>query len=79
MYGKEALDTWIAVLKQISYEAYSNPEIVKTAPHNQAIHRVKVTALDDPSKWAMTWRAFKRKRAAVGTLPGMEEHRNSQK
>jgi glycine dehydrogenase subunit 2 len=66
MYGKEALDKWIAVLAQISGEAYSNPEIVKTAPHNQAIHRLKTPALDDPSQWAMTWRAYQRKKSAAG-------------
>ena len=60
MYGKEALDTWIAVLAQISDEAYSDPELVKTAPHNAAIHRLK-GHLDDPSQWAMTWRAYRRK------------------
>ncbi|MGJ9420368.1 aminotransferase class V-fold PLP-dependent enzyme [Massilia sp. CMS3.1] len=63
MYGKEALDTWIAVLAKICEEAYSNPELVKTAPHNAAIHRLK-GHLDDPSQWAMTWRAWKRKRHA---------------
>ena len=63
MYGKEALDRWIAVLAQISDEAYSNPELVKTAPHNQAIHRLKPGETDDPDRRAMTWRAFKRKRA----------------
>lgn len=62
MYGKEALDTWIAVLARISEEAYSNPEIVKTAPHNQAIHRLKSAAMEDPEHWAMTWRAYKRKK-----------------
>lgn len=61
MYGKEALDRWIAVLAQISDEAYSNPEIVKTAPHNQAIRRLKAGRTDDPNTRAMTWRAFRRK------------------
>lgn len=62
MYGKEALDRWIAVLAQISEEAYSNPQIVKSAPHNQAIHRLKPGETDEPGKRAMTWRAFKKKR-----------------
>lgn len=62
MYGKEALDRWIAVLAQISDEAYSNPELVKTAPHNQAIHRLKPGQTDDPERRAMTWRAFQKKR-----------------
>jgi len=61
MYGKEALDTWIAVLARISDEAYSNPAIVKTSPHNQAIHRLKSAPLEDPAHWAMTWRAHLRK------------------
>lgn len=65
MYGKEALDTWIAVLARISDEAYATPELVKTAPHNQAIHRLKTAHLDDPSKWAMTWRAYRRKSASA--------------
>jgi glycine dehydrogenase subunit 2 len=63
MYGKESLDQWIAVLAQISDEAYSNPDIVKSAPHNQAIHRLKPGVTDDPSTRAMTWRAFQRSRA----------------
>lgn len=68
MYGKEALDTWIGVLAQISDEAYSNPEPVRTAPHNGAICRLK-EHLDDPSPWAMTWRACKRKRQARQQSP----------
>jgi glycine dehydrogenase subunit 2 len=41
MWSKEDVDYWIAVIRQISHEAYTNPEIVKTAPHNQPIHRIK--------------------------------------
>jgi len=63
-WSKEDIDYWIAVLQHISDEAYSNPEIVTTAPHNQAIHKLKPESLDDPDRWAMTWRAFKRKQAA---------------
>lgn len=62
MYGKESLDRWIAVLAQISDEAYSNPGMVKTSPHNQAIHRLKAGMTDDPTSRAMTWRAFTKKR-----------------
>ncbi|MFD8958280.1 glycine dehydrogenase subunit 2, partial [Streptomyces anulatus] len=66
MYGKEALDTWIAVLARISDEAYSDPDIVKNAPHNQAIHRLDQAATNDPARWAMTWRAYQRKKASAG-------------
>ena len=64
-YGKEALDYWIAVLSQISNEAYSDPELVKTSPHNQAVHRLKPGMTEDPSTRAMTWRAFLKKRTSA--------------
>ena len=63
MWSKEDIDYWIAVLKQISDEAYSDPEIVKSAPHNQAIHKLGPESLDEPDRWAMTWRAYKRKQS----------------
>ncbi|WP_210482661.1 aminomethyl-transferring glycine dehydrogenase subunit GcvPB [Microvirga antarctica] len=66
MYSKEDLDYWIAVLAQISAEAYATPDLVKTAPHNQSIHQMKYESLEDPDRWAMTWRAYKRKRPSVG-------------
>ena len=69
MYSKEDIEYWCAVLEQISKEAYSDPELVKTAPHNQAIHRVDMEALEDPETWAMTWRAFLRKRKGVDPTP----------
>ena len=61
MYSKEDIDYWIDVLAKISDEAYSDPELVKSAPHNQAIHKLDGAALEDPERWAMTWRAYQRK------------------
>ncbi len=61
-YSKDDCDYWAAVLRQVSSEAYSNPEIVKTAPHNSSIHQMNMTVADDPQKWAMTWRAYLKKR-----------------
>ena len=60
-YSKEELDEYLAVLAQVSREAYTNPGMVKTAPHNGPIHTIDPTPLDDPSQWAMTWRAYRRK------------------
>jgi glycine dehydrogenase subunit 2 len=60
-YSKDELDEYLAVLAQVSNEAYTNPEIVKAAPHNSTIHAIDVAPLDDPSQWAMTWRAYRRK------------------
>ena len=44
--------------------------MVKTAPHNQAIAQVKGDAFEDSSKWAMTWRAWKRKAGEADTARG---------
>ena len=48
MYSKEDLDYWIDVLAHVCAEAYANPEIVKTAPHNQLIRQIRGETLDDP-------------------------------
>lgn len=61
-YSKEDIDYWADIIQHISEEAYSNPEMVKTAPHHAPIHQINYEALDDPKKWAMTWRAYMKKR-----------------
>jgi glycine dehydrogenase subunit 2 len=61
-YSKDDLDEYYEVLNQIAKEAYENPELVKTAPHRAACHRRNdEPSLDDPEKWATTWRAYLRK------------------
>jgi len=60
-YSKEDCEYWAAVLNQISHEAYTNPELVRNAPHNSSIHKLNKENLDNPKKWAMTWRAYQKK------------------
>ena len=61
-YSKDDLDEYYEVLKQISKEAYETPEVVMNAPHKAAGHkRNDEAALDDPEKWATTWKAYLRK------------------
>jgi len=60
-YSKADLDEYIEIMRRVSNEAYSNPELVKTAPHNSTIHKIDTTPFDDPSQWAMTWRAYRKK------------------
>jgi glycine dehydrogenase subunit 2 len=62
MWSKEDLDRWIDVLEHVVGEAYENPELVKTAPHNHAIAQIDGAPLEDPERWATTWRAYQRKR-----------------
>ena len=59
--SREDLDRFANVLHAISDEAYTNPNIVKTAPHNAAISKIDRAPSTDPMKWAMTWRAHLKK------------------
>jgi glycine dehydrogenase subunit 2 len=60
-YSKDELDEYAAILAHVAHEARTDPELVKTAPHNSTIHTIDHTPLDDPSQWAVTWRAYRRK------------------
>ncbi|MCI5076601.1 aminomethyl-transferring glycine dehydrogenase subunit GcvPB [Oricola sp.] len=64
LWSKEDIDYWIDVLEHVIREAYDDPEMVKTAPHKGAIHQLKGDALEDPDRWATTWRAYLRKNAS---------------
>jgi len=60
-YSKADIDEYSRILKDISDEAYSNPELVKTAPHKAALaSQVKGEYLTDIKLLCTTWRAFKR-------------------
>jgi glycine dehydrogenase subunit 2 len=65
LWSKEDIDLWIDVLAHVIDEAYEQPELVKSAPHNQAIHQVDSSGVDDPDRWATTWRAHQRKAGAA--------------
>lgn len=60
-YSKAELDEYINALEYIANEAYTDPKVVKTAPHNSVVHRIDHDWYDDPEKWAITWRMYKRK------------------
>jgi glycine dehydrogenase subunit 2 len=60
-FSKDELDEYLAIMAHVAEEARTDPDLVKTAPHNSTIHTIDHTPLDDPSKWAMTWRAYQRK------------------
>lgn len=60
-YSKEDIDYWVSVIKYVCKEAYENPEMVIDAPHNQPTSKINQGVLNNPEKWAMTWRAYKRK------------------
>lgn len=59
--SKADLDEYIAILKHVLNEAYENPEIFENAPHRSVSHKVDESGMDDPSKWAVTWRVYNKK------------------
>lgn len=61
-YSKEDIDLWVESFERVIEEGYRDPSIVKNAPHNSTIHRINPEPLNDPKRWAMTWRAYLKKR-----------------
>lgn len=61
-YSADDLDEYCAILDRVSKEAYENPQLVTSAPHKAAAHkRNDDAALDDPKKWATSWKTFVKK------------------
>ncbi|MEF3403593.1 aminomethyl-transferring glycine dehydrogenase subunit GcvPB [Agromyces sp. CCNWLW203] len=65
-YSKAEIDEYVAVLAEVAREARETPEVVRTAPHNQTVHHTHHDDLDDPERWAITWRAYQRKYFGAG-------------
>ncbi len=60
-YSKDELDEYLAGLRKVVEEAYKDPEKVKNAPYNNVVHKIDQSTLDDPEKWAITWRSYLKK------------------
>lgn len=60
-YSRAELDEYAAILAEVAREAREDPETVRTAPHRQTVHQIGHQDLDDPERWAVTWRAYLRK------------------
>lgn len=62
-YSKADIDEYAAMWSKVASEARCQPELVKTAPHQSAIHQItEHRSLEDPEHWAITWRAYCRKK-----------------
>lgn len=60
-YSRADLDEYAAILAEVAREAYEEPDVVRTAPHRSTVHAIDHDVLDDPDRWAITWRAYRRK------------------
>jgi glycine dehydrogenase subunit 2 len=66
-YSKEDLDYWAAAMKRSVDDAYDRPELMASAPHNQACSRIRTwERFVDAEEWAVTWRAYQRKHGCGG-------------
>jgi glycine dehydrogenase subunit 2 len=63
-WSVEDIDYWIDVLAAVLDEGRRDPEFVKGAPYNQPVAQLDGAGLDDPARWATTWRAYRRKTGA---------------
>ena len=55
------LDEYAAVLAHIFREAYETPGIFENAPYNSVCHRLDESGMDDPDRWAITWKSYLKK------------------
>lgn len=62
--SKDDLDEYVAVLRQVSKEAYEDPDLVRSAPHNQVVHKVPAPSIEEPERIAVTWRQYLKRKAS---------------
>ena len=60
-YAKVELDEYVTAMERVAGEAYADPDFVRGAPYLSAVHKNDPGPLDDPARWAITWRAYLRK------------------
>jgi glycine dehydrogenase subunit 2 len=62
-HSKDDIDEWAAVMKQISKEAYEEPETVKSAPHRGITKAIDESAMILPEKCMFTYKKYKKVKA----------------
>jgi glycine dehydrogenase subunit 2 len=66
---KEELDRFADVLKKISAEAYSNPDLVKKAPYHAAVTRLDEVKASHPKTMALSWRMHQKRNIIKDASP----------
>ena len=72
-YSRADLDEYADIIAEISREAYETPGGGDRSPHDSTVHKMDLEQYDDPERWALTWRAYQRKRAAEGSRSGLSD------
>jgi glycine cleavage system P protein (glycine dehydrogenase) subunit 2 len=72
-YSRADLDEYAEIIAEISREAYESPEAIMDSPQRSTVHKMDPAPHDDPERWALTWRAYLRKRGQPGPVqPALE-------
>jgi len=66
---KEELDRFVEVLKKISSEAYTNPDLLKNAPYNTAVARLDEVKASHPKTMALSWRMHQKRNVIKDAAP----------
>lgn len=68
-YSRSDLDEYADILAHVAAEAHEDPARVASAPHASTIHTIDHSVLDDPARWAPSWRAYQRKVVGGSRMP----------
>ncbi len=73
-YSLEDIEEWVAVMRQLSHEAYNSPEVIRTAPHRGVVTRLDDSYASDPEKTCVTWHKWKRIEASSAPTAPVASH-----
>ena len=60
-YSRQDLDEYAEIIERVSQEAYSDAELVRSAPHRSSIARMDDLVVHDPARVVTTWRAWQKR------------------
>jgi glycine dehydrogenase subunit 2 len=69
-YSRADLDYYAEIIAEVVREAYEDPDSVLSSPQRSTVHKLDQAPHDDPERWALTWRAYQRKRAGAPAMGG---------
>jgi len=66
-FEKEELDRFTDTLRIICEEAYTNPEVIKSAPHSTAVSRLNEVKASHPGTMVLSWRMYQKRKEPTRT------------
>ena len=64
-YSLYEIEYWAAVMKQVCEEAYSQPDLIESAPHRGIVSKIDETPMIDDSLCALTYNQYKKLKANI--------------